>query len=78
MKAKLTLSIEKEIIVKAKELARKRNSTVSQMIEDFIEQTDQIEKKLRAKQKVSGIIESDLAADADSTYSEELNKKHGW
>lgn len=78
MKSKLTLSIEKETIVKAKELARMRNSTVSQMIEDYIEQTDQIEKKLRAKGRVSGIIESEFAADADSTYSKELNKKHGW
>lgn len=78
MKSKLTLSIEKETIVKAKELARKRNSTVSQMIEDYIEQTDQIEKKLRAKERVSGIIESELAADADITHSKELNKKHGW
>lgn len=78
MKSKLTLSIEKEAIVKAKELARRRNSTVSQMIEDYIERTDQIDKKLRAKERISGIIDSDLAADADVTYSNEVNKKHGW
>lgn len=78
MKSKLTLSIHKETIVKAKELARKRNSTVSQMVEEYIERTSRIDEKLRAKEKISGIFEADLAAEEGEEYSKEIHKKHGW
>ena len=78
MKSKLTLSIHKETIVKAKELARKRNSTVSQMVEEYFERTSKIEEKLRAKEKISGIIDADLAAEEGEEYSKEIIKKHGW
>ena len=78
MKSKLTLSIHKDTIAKAKEMARKRNSTVSQMVEDYIERTSRIEEKLRAKAKISGIIDADLAAEEGDQYSKEITKKHGW
>ncbi len=78
MKSKLTLSIHKETIVKAKELARKRNSTVSQMVEEYIERTSRIDEKLRAKENISGIIDADLTAGEGDQYSKEIIKKHGW
>lgn len=78
MKSKLTLSIHKETIAKAKELARKRNSTVSQMVEEYIESTSRIDEKLRALEKISGIIDADLAAEEGEQYSKEVHRKHGW
>lgn len=78
MKSKLTLSIHKETIAKAKELARNRNSTVSRMVEEFIERTSRIDEKLRVKENISGIIDADLAAKKDDQYSNEIHKKHGW
>ena len=47
MKFKLTLSVDKQIVKKAKKLANKRNSTVSQMFSDFIEESSRIEEKLK-------------------------------
>lgn len=78
MKSKLTLSIDKETIAKAKELARKRNSTVSKMVEEYFECTSRINEKLRAKESISGIIDADLAAEEGDQYSKEIIKKHGW
>ena len=78
MKSKLTLSIYKETIAKAKKLADERNSTVSQMVEEYIERTSQIEQKLRAKERISGIIDADLAVEEEEQYTKEIMKKHGW
>jgi len=78
MKSKLTLSIQKETIAKAKELAKKRNSTVSQMVEEYFERTSKIEEKLQAIENISGIVEADLAAEEGDQYSKEIIKKHGW
>ncbi|NBC05298.1 MAG: antitoxin [Bacteroidetes bacterium] len=78
MKSKLTLSIQKETIAKAKELAKKRNSTVSQMVEEYFERTSKIEEKLQAIENISGIVEADLAAEQGDQYSKEIIKKHGW
>ena len=47
MKSKLTLSVDKQIVKKAKKLANKRNSTISQMFSDFIEESSRIEEKLK-------------------------------
>lgn len=78
MKSKLTLSINKATIEKAKNLAKKRDTTVSQMVEDYIEHTSRVEEKLCAKEKISGIIDANLAADEEVEYSKEIHKKHGW
>lgn len=78
MKSKITLSIQKETIAKAKELAKKRNSTVSQMVEEYFERTCKIEEKLQAIENINGIIDADLAAEEGDQYSKEIIKKHGW
>lgn len=78
MKSKLILSIHKETIAKAKELARKRNSIVSQMVEEYFERISRIDEKLRAKESISGIIDDNLAAGKSDQYSKEIQKKHGF
>lgn len=78
MKSKLTLSINKKTIAKAKKLARQNNSTVSQMVEEYFERMSRIDEKLRAKKNISGIIDADLAAEEGDQYSKEVIKKHGW
>lgn len=78
MKSKITLSIHKETIAKAKKLARKRNTTVSQIVEDYIESTSKIDEKLREKEKISGIIDADLSADKRHQYLSDIYTKQGW
>jgi len=78
MRSKLTLSIDKQTIRKAKSLARERDSTVSQMFTDFVEQSSRIEEKLNALEKVSGIVDADLAAESEQDYKDKIHKKHGW
>jgi len=70
MKTKLTLSVDKQTVKKAKKLAKKRNSTVSQMFTDYVEQNSLIEEKLRALNSVSGIINENLAAEPEQDYFE--------
>lgn len=78
MKSKLTLSINQRTIAKAKKIAKERDSTVSQMVEEYIEHTSRVEEKLRAKEKISGIIDANLTAEEEVGYSKEVHKKHGW
>lgn len=78
MRTKLTLSIEKKTIRKAKALAKKRETTVSQLFADFIEQNSRIEEKLAALNEVSGIIDQPIAAEPGIDYEEHSRKKHGF
>jgi hypothetical protein len=78
MRSKLTLSIEKKTINKAKQLAQKRGNTVSKMFADFIEETSRIEEKMDALREVSGIIDLPEAAEPDQEYAGHIRKKHGW
>ena len=78
MKSKLTLSIDEEVILQAKELAKEKDSTVSQMFTDFIESHKKMQAKLAALNKVSGSITSNIATEEGEDYGEYLNKKHGW
>lgn len=78
MKKKLTLSIEENVIQKAKELAKKNDSTVSQMFSDFVESQKKMQKKLSALNKVSGVITRNIAAEDGEDYGDHLHKKHGW
>ena len=78
MRSKLTLSIEKEIIRKAKQLAAKNKATVSAMFTDFVELRSQTEDKLQALHEISGIVDSNLAAEPGDEYQIRNWKKHGW
>ena len=61
MKTKLTLSIEKRVIEKAKEYAREHGTTLSAIAQDFLEQLIE-EKKL-----------SNFVAEAEMTYEKKLS-----
>jgi len=78
MRSKLTLSIEKETIRKAKSLAGKKETTVSAMFSDFIERQSKIDQKLQALGQLSGMIEKNLAAEPREVFGEKSWKKHGW
>jgi hypothetical protein len=78
MRSKLTLSVDRQSVLKAKELAKKRNTTVSRMFIDFIDQNSRIEQKLNALNKISGIVDADLAAEPETEYNRHRQKKHGW
>lgn len=78
MHSKLTLSIEKETIRKAKIIAGKKETTVSAMFSDFIERQCKIDEKLQALEQVSGMIEKDMAAEPREEFGEKNWKKHGW
>lgn len=78
MRSKLTLSIDKDTIRKAKSLAKKKDTTVSGMFTEFIELHSQIEAKLNALEKLSGIVDTDIAAEPDEDYGNKIWKKHGW
>lgn len=43
MKAKLTLSVEKETLHKARTLSKRRKTSVSRLFEEFVQQQDRIE-----------------------------------
>ncbi|MDR9419923.1 DUF6364 family protein [Gracilimonas sp.] len=78
MKSKLTLSIKGDVIQEAKELAKKNDTTVSQMFTDFVESQKKMQKKLAALNKVSGSITTNIAAEDGEDYGDHLHKKHGW
>lgn len=78
MKSKLTLSIEENVIQEAKELAKKNDTTVSQMFTDFVESQKKMQKKLTALNKISGSITTNVAAEDGEDYGDHLNKKHDW
>jgi len=60
MKSKLTLSVDKQTVKKAKKLAKKRNSTVSQMFTDYVELNSLIGEKLRALNSVETRLVNDV------------------
>lgn len=78
MRTKLTLSLESTTISKAKKLAKTKESTVSQLFADFILKQSQLEEKTKALEKVSGLVDMDLAAEPDEDYKNHQLKKHGW
>ncbi|MEX2478028.1 MAG: DUF6364 family protein [Gracilimonas sp.] len=78
MKSKLTLSIQEEIIEQAKELAKEKETTVSQMFSDFVESQKTMREKLASLNKISGSITSNIAAEDGEEYGDHLHKKHGW
>ena len=78
MRTKLTLSLESTTISKAKKIAERKKSTVSQLFADFILKQSQLEEKTKALEKVSGLVDMDLAAEPDEDYKNHQLKKHGW
>ncbi len=80
MNVKLTLRLNNSVIIRAKEYAKKHNTSLSKMIESFLEtitKPDHSDIEITPLVKnLSGII--DLPADYDyrRDYSDYLNQKH--
>lgn len=83
MNTKLTLTIEKEVIEIAKEYAKEKGQSLSEMVENYFKLVTVGRKKMKEKQlsprvrKLRGIIKSDSKFDYKDILTEELSKKYG-
>jgi len=81
MNAKLTLSLDKQIISSAKKFAKKRGTSISRMVEEYLEETT--DKKKRGDvnasplvRKLGGIFADSKHLDLDTVRTEYLSKKY--
>ena len=82
MQAKLTLSIEKSVIDKAKDFARRNHTSLSQMIEDYFAKITEKEKKDDDElspiiKELSGVLKLPKDFDHKKDRLEYLEKKYG-
>ena len=83
MNTKLTLTIEKEVIEVAKEYAKEKGQSLSEMVENYfklvtVNRSKTKEKRLSPKvRKLKGIIKTDENIDYKQILTEELSKKYG-
>lgn len=83
MNTKLTLTIEKEVIEIAKEYAKEKGISLSEMVENYFKFVTVKRKKMKEKQlstkvrKLRGIIKTDENFDYKKILTEELSKKYG-
>lgn len=83
MNTKLTLTIEKEVIDIAKEYAKEKGQSLSEMVENYFKLVTVNRKKIKEKQlspkvrKLRGIIKIDDKLDYKQILTEELSKKYG-
>ncbi|MBK7010644.1 MAG: hypothetical protein IPN73_10040 [Saprospiraceae bacterium] len=83
MNTKLTLTIEKEVIEIAKEYAKDKGQSLSEMVENYFKLVTVNRSKMKGKQlspkvrKLRGIIKTDEKLDYKQILTEELSKKYG-
>ncbi|MEW4923453.1 DUF6364 family protein [Algibacter sp. 2305UL17-15] len=83
MNTKLTLTIEKEVIEIAKEYAKEKGQSLSEMVENYFKLVTVNRRKIKEKQlspkvrKLRGIIKIEKDFDYKKTLTEELSKKYG-
>lgn len=83
MNTKLTLTIEKEVIEIAKEYAKEKGQSLSEMVENYFKFVTVNRAKIKEKQlspkvrKLRGIIKTDSSFDYKQILTEELSKKYG-
>ncbi len=83
MNTKLTLTIEKEVIEVAKEYAKQKGQSLSEMVENYFKFVTVNRKKIKEKQlapkvrKLRGILKTDDNFDYKQILTEELSKKYG-
>ena len=80
MNAKLTLSLEKEIIEQAKEFSRKQHKSLSKLVENYLRQitrsTPQNESVTPLVAELSGLIKPDRAKHRKNEYADYLAEKY--
>ena len=83
MNTKLTLTIEKEVIETAKEYAKEKGQSLSEMVENYFKIITVDRRSLKENQlspkvsKLRGIIKTDEQIDYKQILAEELSKKYG-
>ena len=83
MNTKLTLTIEKEVIEIAKEYAKEKGQSLSEMVENYFKFVTVKRIKIKEKQlspkvrKLRGIIKADKDLDYTEILTEEISKKYG-
>ena len=84
MSTKLTLTIEKEVIEIAKEYAKEKGQSLSEMVENYFKLLTVKRRKIEEKElspkirKLRGIIKIEKNFDYKQIVTEELSKKYGW
>lgn len=75
MNAKLTLTIDKEVIEKAKHYAKSENRSLSNLIESFLRQVtnDKVKKEYEIHPEIAALRGS-VKVSKDFNYKEELEK----
>jgi len=82
MNTKLTLTIEKVIIEEAKEYAKEKGQSLSDLVENYFKLLTKDERKVKANQlsprvkRLRGILKVDKSIDYKKTLEEELTKKY--
>ena len=76
----MTLSINKDVVARAKRFAKKKNKSLSKLAEDYFERLStpspsgfSISPLVR---KLSGVIRKRIPADSKAAYTEYLEKKY--
>ena len=83
MNTKLTLTIEKEVIEIAKEYAKDKGQSLSEMVENYFKILTSEKRKVNKKElspkvrKLRGIIKTEINTDYKDILTEELLKKYG-
>lgn len=83
MNTKLTLTLEKEVIETAKEYAKEKGQSLSEMVENYFKLITVDKRNIKTKQlspkvqKLRGIIKTDKNIDYKQILTEELAKKYG-
>jgi hypothetical protein len=83
MNTKLTLTIEKEVIKTAKEYAKEKGESLSDLVENYFKLITKDRRETHPKelspriQRLRGIIKVDSDFDYKKVLTEELSKKYG-
>lgn len=80
MNSKLTLSLNKQIIERAKDYAKNQNLSLSGLIENYLNSLTQREEKLGKVsplvESLTGVIPKESEVDIKKEYYDYLNKKY--
>jgi len=83
MNTKLTLTIEKEVIEIAKEYAKEKGQSLSEMVENYFKLITTNRRPIKPEQlspriqRLRGIIKTDKKINHKQIITEELSKKYG-
>ncbi len=68
MLTKLTLTIEQDVVAKAKSYAQKKKRSVSKIVEDYLNTVSDNEKLLNAEKKYEGSLTDSIAGMFEDEY----------